>query len=113
MINLYITLAAVIGLYAIVLHHLKELLEPDLTWLEVVIGCAICLGFAAWRQRLAGGDWSDYERGVWLAFVVGGGVIITWQVGRFIARQQELKQRGRTDTTAMAEECGICAQDND
>lgn len=105
-VRLYITLAATVALYAILLHHTKELLEPDLTWLEVVIGCAICLAFAAWRQRLlVETPWQEYERGVWLAFLVGGGVIIFWQVGRFIRRQQELRRRGSTSTEAMAEQC--------
>lgn len=103
--TLYITLAASVGLYAIALHHFKELLEPDLTWLEVVIGCVICLGFAAWRQRISGGDWQAYESGVWWAFGVGGGVIILWQVGRLVQRQEELRRRGRTNATAVAEEC--------
>lgn len=105
-IRLYLTLAAVVALYAIFLHHTKEYLEPDFTWLEVVIGVAICLGFAAWRHRLIGSDsWLDYEGGVRAAFYVGGGVIIAWQVGRFVNRQEELRRRGRTDATALAEEC--------
>jgi len=110
---LYITLAATVGLYAVLLHHFKELLEPDLTWLEVVIGCAICLGFAAWRQRINDGDWREYEHGVWIAFLVGGGVIIAWQVGRFVQRQKELQRRGISDTTAMAEERGSRTPGND
>lgn len=101
--TLYLTLAASVGLYAIFLHHAKELLEPDFTWFEVVIGCVICLAFAAWRQRLAGGDWHDYENGVWYAFLVGGGVIIAWQLLRFAQRQVELRQRGRTTTETLAD----------
>jgi hypothetical protein len=110
---LYITLAASVGLYAVLLHHFKELLEPDLTWLEVVIGCTICLGFAAWRHRLIGGDWHEYERGVWWAFLVGGGVIIVWQVGRFVQRQKELQRRGISDAAALAEERRSHAPGND
>ena len=103
--RIYFTLAIVAALYAVLLHYTKDRLEPDFTWLEVVIGCVLCLGFAAWRARLSDDTtWQGYERGVWLAFLIGGGVIVAWQIGRAIWRQEELRKRGRTSAETMAEQ---------
>lgn len=104
-VRLYLTLAAVVALYAILLHHTKNALEPDFTIVEVIVGCTICLGFAAWRQRITGDPgWQGYERSTWLAFLVGGVIIGIWQIGRAVWRQEELRRRGRTDTATMAKE---------
>lgn len=108
-IRIYGTLALVVLLYAVFLQliHHKERLEPDYTWLEVVIGVTMCLAAAAYRGRHVSGGWKEYEGGAWLAFIVGGGVIILWQIGQSVARQREVRQRGRIDATQMAEKCRV------
>lgn len=54
--------------------------EPDFTWLEVVVGTAICLTAAGLRSRKTGGDWRTHERHVWRAFVLGGLPVIAGEV---------------------------------
>jgi|FLYN01.1.fsa_nt_gi hypothetical protein len=69
-------------------------LEPDWTWLEVVVGTSMCLLAAAIRARLPPeGDWHSYEVAVWKAFAWGGTPIIAWQIWRAYERE---KQRGDT-----------------
>lgn len=110
---IYTALALIVFLYARILDRVKERLEPDFTWLEVVIGCTLCLAAAAIRHRVTGGDWAAYEAGVWKAFIIGGGVIVAWQIGRAIHRQEELRRRGRTNSETMAEERGSRAPGDD
>jgi hypothetical protein len=101
---IYGTLALMVYLYTRLLDRHKERLEPDFTWVEVVIGCALCFAAAATRARYVPGGWQEYEQSVWLAFVVGGGVIIGWQIRRAIQRAEEVRKRGRTRPEKMAEE---------
>lgn len=92
---IYGLLMVVTSIYAVVLDRYKELLEPDGTWIEVVIGTTICLAFAAWRGREVGGDWRDYETGVWLAFIFGGLPVVVWQVGRMLWRYRNIVRYAR------------------
>jgi uncharacterized membrane protein len=79
---IYCYLFAITTLYAVVLARLKHLWEPDLTWLEVVIGVAICLIAPYVDQRQHGPLTSEvYEQRVWLAFIIGGAPIVVWRVG--------------------------------
>jgi hypothetical protein len=79
---LYCYLFAATTLYALLLAWLKHLWEPDLTWLEVVIGVAICLVVPYVDQRQHGPLTSEvYEQRVWLAFLIGGIPIVIWRVG--------------------------------
>lgn len=99
----YGTLAAVVALYTKLLDRYQGHLEPDFTWAEVVIGCALCFAATAIRARYVPGGWQDYEYSVWFAFIVGGLVIITWQIRRAIQRAEEVRKRGRTRSEEMAE----------
>jgi len=67
--------------YALWLDHHKEH-EPDWTWLEVVVGTAICLTAAGLRSRALGGDWRAHERSVIRAFVLGGLPIVAGEVSQ-------------------------------
>lgn len=97
--GVYPALAAVTTGYAYLLDRNKQSpnprvkLEPDWTWVEVVLGTTLCLAAAAIRIRLAPGDARDTERVVWRAFVWGGAPIAIWQVGRAY-----LRQKHRADT---------------
>lgn len=84
-LQIYAALFLATSLYAVVLARLKHLWEPDLTWLEVVIGVAMCLLAPYADQRLHGPLISElYEQRVWLAFLVGGTPIVIWRVGSSI-----------------------------
>ena len=76
----YLALFLATTLYALVLAWLKRKWEPDLTWIEVAIGVAICMGAPAWLAR-AGlvESWQVYEQYAFLAFIVGGFPIAIWQ----------------------------------
>jgi hypothetical protein len=79
---IYCYLFAATTVYAVLLAQLKHLWEPDLTWLEVVVGVAICLLAPYADQRQHGPLPSElYEQRVWLAFIVGGLPIVIWRVG--------------------------------
>jgi hypothetical protein len=108
---IYILLAVVVMIYAAVLdrlHKRYEEITPDYTWIEVVIGTVLCLAAAALYVRtIPAPTWHDYERAVWLAFGVGGIVIITWQVALAIARHQEVRRKlGAKVTASLAGQCG-------
>jgi hypothetical protein len=78
---IYTYLFIATALYAAILSWKKHLWEPDLTWLEVVIGVAICLIAPYLDQRQNGPLTSEvYEQRVWLAFIVGGIPIVGWRV---------------------------------
>jgi amino acid transporter len=82
---IYCYLLAVTTLYAALLASFKHLWEPDLTWLEVVIGVAICLLAPYFDNQLNGPLTSEgYEQRVWMAFVIGGLPIVVWRVGASI-----------------------------
>lgn len=115
-IQLYAALFAATTLYAVVLSWLKHLWEPDLTWLEVVIGVVICLIAPYADQRWHGPLTSEvYEQRVWLAFLVGGIPIVIWRVGTSVRAWRRIGRRifpgDRNDNTAdhatsVARECG-------
>lgn len=57
--------------------------EPDWTWAEVVVGCAVCLVAAGLRTRAQPpSDWRAYERNTWRAFVLGGLPIIAGELSQ-------------------------------
>lgn len=82
--------------YAVLLAWVKHYLEPDLTWLEVMVGVAICLAAPFADARLNGPQTSElYEERVWLAFVVGGFPIVAWQLGKSIKARLQAERRIR------------------
>jgi len=93
---IYSYLFAVTTAYAVLLAWLKHLWEPDLTWLEVIIGVALCLAAPALDQRHNGPLTSEmYEQRVWLAFVVGGLPIVAWSIGKSVRARLQAEQRIR------------------
>lgn len=111
---IYAYLLAATTVYAALLSRLKHLWEPDLTWLEVIVGIAICLAAPYLDQRHNGPLTSElYEQRVWLAFLVGGIPIVVWRVGasvrawRRIGRHTLLREYGNTTdhATSVAGEC--------
>ena len=75
--------------YALWLDQHKEH-EPDWTWVEVMVGTAICLAAARLRTRAGGGgDWRTHERSVVRAFVLGGLPIIAGEVSQTLRRWAE------------------------
>jgi len=114
-IRIYGTLAITVLLYAVLLRSVHRVLpiEPDYTWLEVVIGVSFCLAAAAYRGRHVPGGWEAYEAGVWLAFLVGGGIMSTWEIGRSIIHLREVRLRGSLSTTALAEKRGVRSEGDD
>lgn len=98
--TIYSYLFIVTTLYAGLLAWLKHLWEPDLTWLEVIIGVTLCLLAPYIDQRQNGPLTSElYEQRVWLAFIVGGFPIVVWQLSKSVrARiQAERRIRGHYD----------------
>lgn len=71
-IKTYIVLFAATSLYAFVLAVLKRKWDPDLTWVEVAIGIAICMGAPMWLARVGDISWQTYEAYTLIGFVVGG-----------------------------------------
>lgn len=82
--QIYAALVAATTLYAWLLSRIPQL-EPDLTFVEVIIGVWICL-LAAYLDRLWNGPYTSevYEARIWLAFKVGGAPIIIWQLYKLI-----------------------------
>jgi hypothetical protein len=109
-----VMLAATTTAYSALLESIdhKETVEPDLTWLEVVIGNALVIFAAMLRIRLQAESgtvptWQDYERAVQRAMLVGGGPVIAWQLWQTFRRQEVhidyLQEQVYGE--AMAEEC--------
>ena len=103
-LSINIILFLVAALYAAFLERWKHRWEPDLTWLEVVVGTALCLA-APFAQGQAGliQSWLDYQNAVWISFVVGGAPVVIWQIWRMVrSRDEALKaaltaaMKGRT-----------------
>src|SRR5260221_5838474 len=91
---IYAALFVTTSLYAALLAWLKHLWEPDLAWLEVVIGVAIVLAAPALDQRNNGPLTSEiYEQRVWLAFLIGGIPIVIWRVGASVRAWGRISQR--------------------
>lgn len=88
----YGTLAVAASCYAFFLDRNKygparRKLEPNWTWVEVIVETSFCLGAAAIRARLTPFDaseatWRGYERIVRTSFAVGKTPIVLWQLGR-------------------------------
>jgi hypothetical protein len=121
-LHIYIALFTATTLYAGLLAWLKHLWEPDLTWLEVVLGVAICLLAPYFDQRNNGPLTSElYEQRVWLAFVVGGLPIVIWRVSASVRAWGRITQRigknhdgNTTDrATSVAAERGAEPEAND
>lgn len=92
--HIYAALFAATTLYAVLLATLKHWWEPDLTWLEVVVGVIICLLAPYADQRLHGPLTSEvYEQRVWLAFLVGGLPIVIWRVSASVRAWRQISAR--------------------
>lgn len=84
----YIPLAVATSLYAVVLDYLKDRIEPDWTWAEVVVGTTMCMVAAEVRSEMGPSDRAATLRAVRLAFAAGGTPVIIWQLLRMIARRR-------------------------
>ena len=91
----YLLLLCVTTLYAVLLERYKHLWEPDLTWLEVAIGTALCLVIPWLLARTAPGNWQLYEARTWQAFIVGGAPIVIWQLFRMTRSRLQTMQEAR------------------
>lgn len=118
-ITIYLLLLIITALYAWVLSIFQRYTEPDLTWLEVVIGVTFCL-CAAYYDRLANGPYSDeaYEGRVWLAFLIGSVPIIAWSIGKSIGAWARIftriwRRNGTAGAEALADQRGSRPQDDD
>lgn len=101
-LQIYSALFLAATLYAALLASLRHVWEPDLTWLEVMIGVTLCLIAPFADQRANGPLTSEvYEQRVWLAFVVGGLPIVAWQLGQSVRawRRVARRIRGNHDST--------------
>lgn len=89
----YCGLFAITTLYAVLLSRIPQI-EPDLTFLEVIVGVAMCL-YAAYFDRIWNGPMTSevYEARVWLAFKVGGAPIIIWQLYKLIRAWRRITER--------------------
>ncbi len=82
--------------YAVLLDWLRHIWEPDLTWLEVVVGVSLCLAAPYADQQYNGPLTSEvYQWRVWQAFLVGGFPIIVWQLGQSVRARLRVEQRIR------------------
>lgn len=85
-------------IYAIALDRAqhKRRWEPDWTWLEVAVGCGLCLGAGSAVTYVALGEAGLVIAGLfWLAFVVGGLPIAVWQLSRMNGRYREAAEEAR------------------
>jgi len=109
-VTIYATLWLVSAIYAFLLARYRHLWEPDLTWLEVVIGVALCLLAPYADMRQNGPLTSEiYEWRVWQAFLIGGMPIVGWQIAQSVRAHLRVERRirghrGNTteDAAAMA-----------
>lgn len=100
----YAVLFLATALYAVALHHWRRL-EPDWTWLEVVIGTSLVLAAPATLGELGElASWQDYQHAVWRSFIVGGLPVVVWQIWLAWSRRGELiiYLRGRHEQRAKA-----------
>ena len=92
----YLFLIAIVistALYVVALEALdyKNKREPDLTWLEVVIGNAIILlWLEGWRRAggLAASGHRGHSEAQWAAFIVGGAPVVLWQLAGICRRHR-------------------------
>jgi hypothetical protein len=122
---IYACLISATTVYAALLARFRRLWEPDLTWLEVVIGVTLCLTAPYLDQRYNGPLTSElYERRVWMGFLIGGLPIVAWQLGQSVRARllAERRIRGKphgitrhaTDRPApLADEPGAASQADD
>lgn len=97
-LQIYAALLIATTLYAAALAWLRHIWEPDLTWLEVVIGVAICLAAPYADRQLNGPLTSEvYEVRVWIAFLIGGLPIVVWQLGQSVSAWRRIRRRIRGD----------------
>jgi multisubunit Na+/H+ antiporter MnhE subunit len=82
--------------YAVLLAYFRHFWEPDLTWLEVIVGVMLCL-IAPYADQRANGPLTSelYEQRVWLAFVIGGLPIVLWQIGKSTRARLQVERRIR------------------
>src|SRR5512138_186127 len=91
---IYSYLFAVATIYAALLAAFKHYWEPDLTWLEVIVGVGLCLLAPYLDQRWNGPLTSElYEQRVWVAFVVGGFPVVVWQLAKSIKARLQVERR--------------------
>lgn len=90
-IALDIALVAATSMYAQWLAEHKEP-EPDLVWLEVVAGTALCLAHAGVRSRIKGSDWRSHEIETWRSFALGGAPIIVGELAQAWRRRQKRQE---------------------
>jgi hypothetical protein len=123
--SIYCFLFAATTLYAVLLSRFPKL-EPDLTFVEVIVGVWICL-LAAYLDRLWNGPLTSeaYEARIWLAFKVGGTPIVIWQLykiirawrlwlNRILSRIYGGNTRDATDRAeALADHTGAPPNDSD
>lgn len=69
------------SIYALILDRTRAIWKPGLTWLTVVIGVAVCLGFARAATPDAG-TVAEHDRNLRTAFIVGGLPVILWRIVR-------------------------------
>ena len=97
-LQIYIALLTATTVYAVLLAVLRHLWEPDLTWLEVVVGTALCLAAPYADRQLNGPLTSElYEQRVWAAFLIGGAPIIIWQLAQSVNAWRRIRRRIRGD----------------
>ena len=65
--------------------------EPDWTWLEVVFGVAVVLGYAHARTR-AQGDATRHEHNVWIGFVLAGVPVICGEISQALESAKHRKE---------------------
>lgn len=95
-ITIYVGLFLTTCAYAALLAKYRHLWEPHLTWLEVVIGTALCLLAPYLAARTAVLTWAEYEALVWAAFAVGGAPILIWQLAQSIRAWRRIERRIRS-----------------
>ncbi|NTU85109.1 MAG: hypothetical protein HGA45_38075 [Chloroflexales bacterium] len=94
-------LALVTTGYAIVLEHVRQHLEPDWAWAEVVLGTVMCLGAAELRVASTTAPTADdYRRAIWTSFVIGGTPIILWQFWQLSQRYHRVIAEWKKDNDA-------------
>lgn len=67
--------------YAALLHRIRDVYEPNGTWMTVVAGTILSCAPAQLLARLVPDPtWKEYERWIIRGFVTSGIPIITWQL---------------------------------
>jgi len=119
--DVYLILFIVTSLYALLLSQLRHHWEPDFTWLEVVIGVALCLT-APYADHVLNGPYTAelYQWRVWQSFLVGGLPIVIWSIARTVRAWQRISKRiwrreshGESSAEALAVERRGRAQTDD